>query len=412
MILTGLLSHFFVKAQPPKPNNKYGRDNVVLTWNIAAFDAMGEGYLHALMASRINAMVHVAMHDAVNAAERKYETYLPVKKVKKAHPAIAAAAAAHTVLIASFPDKKTMLDSVLAISISGVDDKEGIAAGMKLGKDCGNAVIANRAGDGSDLQPVVKLNPSTTAGTYNVVPPFDFVFAPFWKNMKLFALSKHDQFRSVPPPALTSKAYADAFNEVKLAGGKISSVRTADQTNYAKFWYEFSEIGWNRMARIIATEQQLDLHTSARLFALLNMAMADSYTAGWDSKFHYNFWRPYTAIRAAANDGNPSTEPDTTWEPLEPTPPVPDYPSTHSVLGKAAATVLAAVIGDNTTYTMVSKPPAIPVQIVPIKVSVKRRMKMRIRDSEPASISGSHMKPGWRWERRLASGLYSIISGQ
>jgi hypothetical protein len=175
--------------------------------------------------------------------------------------------------------------------------------------------------------------------------------------MKLFSLQKHDQFRSIPPPSLTSEKYRDAFNEVKAIGGMKSTQRTEDQASYAKFWYEYSEIGWNRMARLVTVEKNLDLHTTARLFALLNMALADSYTAGWDSKFHYNFWRPYTAIRAAANDGNPDTEPDTSWVSLEPTPPVPDYPSTHSVLGKAAATVLTYVVGENTAFTMVSKTP-------------------------------------------------------
>jgi hypothetical protein len=137
--------------------------------------------------------------------------------------------------------------------------------------------------------------------------------------------------------------------------GKInSSSRTADQSAYAKWWYELSEIGWNRIARVTATEHSQGLFATARLFALLNMAMADSYIAGWDSKFYYNLWRPYTAIRAAATDGNDNTLEDLNWEPAEPTPPVPDYPSTHSTLGNAAAAVLTLFFGNHAGFTMTS----------------------------------------------------------
>ena len=137
--------------------------------------------------------------------------------------------------------------------------------------------------------------------------------------------------------------------------GKINStVRTADQTAYAKWWYEFSDIGWNRIARIQATNHNTGLYTTARMFALLNMAMADAYIAGWDSKYYYKFWRPYTAIHAAATDGNDKTKADPNWEPLIPTPPVPDYPSGHSVLGNAAATVLTHFFGNHSPFSTTS----------------------------------------------------------
>jgi hypothetical protein len=155
-------------------------------------------------------------------------------------------------------------------------------------------------------------------------------------------------------PAINSPQYIEDFNEVKLKGSKENSTRTAEETSIAKFWYEFSEIGWNRVAATAATDKNLDLLSTARLFALVNIALADSYIAGWDSKFHYNFWRPYTAIRAAGTDGNDNTSEDTAWEPLMNTPPVQDYPSTHSTLGNAAATVLNKLIGANTGFAMSS----------------------------------------------------------
>ena len=148
--------------------------------------------------------------------------------------------------------------------------------------------------------------------------------------------------------------YAEDFNEVRLKGIKENSTRTAEETTIAKFWYEFSEIGWNRVTATVAADQNLDLLFTARLFALVNMALADSYIAGWDSKFHYDFWRPYTAVRAAATDGNDNTPEDASWEPLMNTPPVQDYPSTHSALGNAAATVLNKLVGSSVGFTMTS----------------------------------------------------------
>jgi hypothetical protein len=189
---------------------------------------------------------------------------------------------------------------------------------------------------------------------YQAVPPFDFVYAPDWKTMEPFALESPEQFRSGPYPSLDSEAYAEDFNEVKEIGSINSTIRNEDQSASAKFWYEFSEIGWNRIARVVVRGQKTSLYEAARLFALLNIALEDAYTSGWDAKFYWNFWRPYTAIRAAAIDGNPNTTADVSWESVEPTPPVPDYPSTHSALGNAAATILTSVLGDKANFTVTS----------------------------------------------------------
>ena len=191
-------------------------------------------------------------------------------------------------------------------------------------------------------------------GRYQFTAPFDFAFVPGWRYLKPFALTRVDQFRSPPHPALDSEAYAADFAEVKAIGGVGSQARSPEQLSYAKFWYELSDIGWNRVARVVAAERGLGLQSTARLFALLNMAMSDAYVAGWDSKYHYDLWRPITAIRAAATDGNPATSADPTWEAALVTPPVQDYPSTHSALGRAAATVLASVFGDETAFTFPS----------------------------------------------------------
>jgi len=335
-------------------------NEVILSWNEISYLAFGgTNYQHSLMASRINAMVHIAMHDALNAVYPKYNTYAFKGKDAGADPVAAAASAAHTVLLHEIQDRKSYLDSVLGQTLLTIADGDAKTRGIELGKSAGLAIISDRAHDGSGGNPLAPIATSMAPGVYQAVPPFDFYFAPYWENVKLFGIQKKDQFRSVPPPPLNSEAYTAAFNEVKETGKRNSTSRTTDQTFYAKFWYEFSEAGWNRVARVAAKNKKLGLMETARLFALVDMAIADAYIAGWDSKLHYNFWRPYTAIRKASNDGNKLTTDDQQWQPEMPTPPIQDYPSTHSALGSAAATVLANELGDNTPFTMGS-PTAVP----------------------------------------------------
>jgi hypothetical protein len=327
----------------------------VLEWNETAFKAFdGPVYQHSLMASRINAMTHLAMHDALNAIHPKYASYVFSGRDTKADPIAAAASAAYTVLLHEIPGKKNFLDSALRKSLSSVTTGYSKERGIKLGRQAAQAIIADRNNDGSNGELTAQVRPSGTPGVYQAVPPFNFVFAPNWENVKLFSLQTKHQFRPLSHPPLNSPEYTAAYNEVKQEGKLISTTRTADQSTYTKFWYEFSEAGWNRVARTVAENKKLNLWDAARLLALVDIALADSYIAGWDAKFHYNFWRPYTAIRNAGLDNNSNTVPDEQWEPAEPTPPVQDYPSTHSALGNAAATVLARILGDNTPFTMTS----------------------------------------------------------
>jgi hypothetical protein len=299
-------------------------------------------------------MTHIAMHDALNAVYPVYSTYVFNERDPDADPIAASVSAAYTVLVHEIPEKIAYLDSALQKSLSDIADSEAKSAGIRLGKNAGQAIINARSNDGSASDPIGVIPQSDQPGVYQAVPPFDFVFAPFWKDMRPFGLQKTAQFRSAPHPSVESSEYAEAFAEVKETGMLKSASRSEDQNACANFWYEFSEAGWNRMARIVAENRNLNLLETARLFALVDMAMADAYIAGWESKFHYNLWRPYTAIRNAQVDNNDYTEADLQWEPAMPTPPVQDYPSTHSALGNAAATVLANILGDQTTFTMVS----------------------------------------------------------
>lgn len=335
-------------------------NQIALQWNEIAYNAFGgTSYQHSLMASRINAMMHLAMHDALNAIEPKYSRYAFNGNDADADPIAASVTAAHDILINEIPDRKSFIDSAWEFTMSTIPDGLSGNKGIVLGKLAAKAVLDKRSADGAAGELLVPVPSSTIPGVYQAVPPFSFVFAPHWENLKLFSLDKKDQFRPVPPPALNSETYTKDFNEVKANGKLNSNTRSADQTAYAKFWYEFSEAGWNRVARIAATVKNLNLLETVRLFALVDMAIADAYTAGWDAKMFYNFWRPYTAIRRASTDNNELTIADPEWEPSEPTPPVQDYPSTHSALGNAGATVLARILGDQFQFTMTS-PTAIP----------------------------------------------------
>jgi membrane-associated phospholipid phosphatase len=183
--------------------------------------------------------------------------------------------------------------------------------------------------------------------------PQGFVFGAGWALARPFMLESPGQLRAPPPPAIDSVAYAEAFDEVRELGRFDSPSRTADQTHLAMWWKEFVESSHNRLARELAVADRLDLWQAARLFALLEAAIYDGYVSVFDSKFHYNHWRPYTAIRWAAHDGNPATEADPDWDNTHRhTYAFPSYPSAHGTACAAAMTVLASVFGDHRPVTM------------------------------------------------------------
>lgn len=340
-------------------------DQVVIDWNQQTHQVIkaATGYQDPMAASRVLAMVHLAMHDAVNAAQPRYRAYAYKPEAPAgssgADAAVAAAAAAHDVLAALFPKQRDMLRAMLDVTLHDAGVGSSIVEGKKLGAAAAAAMLARRANDGSQADEAYK--PGTRPGEYRFVPGFDFVAAPHWRAVTPFTMRTPQQFRVAPPPALDSAAYAADFNEVKATGSKAANAgRSTDQTQYAAYWYEFSDSGWNRVARTVARDRPQDLWQRARTFAMLNAVMADAYIAGWDSKMHYNLWRPVTAIRHAEADGNPATTADANWEPMLTTPPVQDHPSTHSALGAAAAVALAQAFGsDRVSFTMAS-PSALP----------------------------------------------------
>jgi hypothetical protein len=230
---------------------------------------------------------------------------------------------------------------------------------VRLGTAAAGAILHKRSNDKAAAQiaqPTSQFPQSTRPGVWRYTPGPDgktlleFAFLPKWGTVTTFALRNSGQFEPSGPYPLRSRACARDFNEVKALGGRTSR-RTAEQTEIARFWVGSAPTQWNNIANTVSRSKvHHDLWTDARMFALLNMAMADGYIASFETKFEVLFWRPVTAIRAAATDGNPWTTQDTGWTPLEATPPIPDYESAHAVEGGAAAAVLGRFFGDATPF--------------------------------------------------------------
>jgi hypothetical protein len=195
--------------------------------------------------------------------------------------------------------------------------------------------------------------PRPGPGEYQFTAPFDFAAQPGWGRVRPFVIDLAEHALEGPQP-LSSVQYARDLAYVQEIGRLGSRIRTREQSEIARFWYEDSPLGWNRIANTAVRQRGLDPWEAARALALVNFALADGFIAGFEAKYRFRFWRPVTAIRAAATDGNAMTKPEPTWEPFLVTPPVPDYPSTHTVLGWAAAEVLIELFGDRVRYSATS----------------------------------------------------------
>ncbi len=297
--------------------------------------------------TRSYAIVHAAIYDAVVSITRDAPPYLySVNAPSTARADAAAAQAGHDTLVALYPKWKAALDQQLAGELATIPDGAGKQQGIQVGQAVAARLIAIRATDGSATTPPPFV-PGNQPGDYQLTPP-KFVAPVFtnWSNVTPFVLNNAAQFRPGPPPAVTSQAYAQALNEVKSLGQNTSTTRTPEQTVIAKFWAGPIWNTWNEIAENAAIAHHTNLETTARLFAVLNLSFADSTIAFYDAKYHYQLWRPVTAIRLANTSGNPAIVGDPTWTPLAPTALDPAYPSAHGVISGDGATVLADFFGD------------------------------------------------------------------
>jgi hypothetical protein len=321
----------------------------VVHWNRVATDAAVAAQLDPLNESRIFAIVQASIHDALNAIDRRYEAYQAgAAAAADASPQAAVAAAAHASLVELMPGRKLDFDQAFAETIAQLEDKRAAAAGMRVGKQAAAIILAKRRDDGASRN--VAHIPGKKPGEYRPTPP-DFTPGAFanWGAIRPFVLTSSAQFRPVRPLEPKGARARAEMEQVRAIGGQMSTQRTAEQSEIARYWYESSPEGWNRIARVVAVERGLDEWESARLLALVNFAMADGYIGGFEAKYHYNYWRPATAIRENF---------DAAWLPDLVTPPVPDYPSTHTVLGAAAAAVLERYFGtDFVSFSMTSGEP-------------------------------------------------------
>jgi hypothetical protein len=340
--------------------------DAVTDWNanagraaLAACIAPGDDPLHE---SRMYAMMHVAIHDALNAIDRRSRPYAFDASVAPGTSAIAAvASAARHVLVPvisqiPFPFPQVCRDAGIvsveadyAAALAAIPNGAAKADGVAVGQAAAAAILTLRTSDGSDTPLLDFAYPQGTApGEYRFTPGAPFAFAPRWGWVTPFVLNHSAQFHANGPYNIASKKYADDFNEVKAFGGDsvtTPSARTAEQTQIGLFWIESSPLAWNRIARSVSASRGIGLWENARLFGLLNLSLAEGYIASWESKYHYNFWRPVTAIRNADTDGNPDTLADPSWNPLQFTYPMPDHDSAHSVEGGAAAEILKQFFG-------------------------------------------------------------------
>jgi len=315
--------------------------DVISDWNDKAVSFVVGHAMGPPPAERIIAMAHLAMFDAVNSIERKYRSYLvQLPAAPTTSKEAAAAAAAASVLAAVDPKTEPDVRAALTAYLANIPDGAAKTEGVKLGEMVAAKILDVRANDGAKAPDTYR--PRTSAGVYVPTVP---TAVPQWPGVKPFALTSAAQFRPAPPIALTSAEWAANYNEMREFGSGTSTKRSARQTEDARFWLALDGRVFYPLVRQIAGAKELSVVDSARLFALVAMARADSLIAVFDAKYHYEFWRPVTAIRNGDIDGNPATERDAAWQPLGPTPMHPEYPCAHCIESAALAGVVETVFG-------------------------------------------------------------------
>jgi hypothetical protein len=339
--------------------------DVISDWNIQIGQRIGSASppRRGPSSSFDFAMVHLAMHDAVQAFERRYQPYCVAVPNPTGSPVAAASKAARDVLVGLFANQTAAIDAAYA-TLTATYISEGLMIANDAGASAGEAAAAcilkrRLAEDDARRATPDTFRGGNLPGEWRPTVPTNVAMsADFMARTTPFAMLTPDQFRTAnPPPQLTSGAYAKAYNEVKEKGGSDLSghTRTAEETEIARFFADAPANYWNRLLRELVVSQSLDLGDSARMFALVTMTTADALIASWDSKIAYNFWRPVTAILDAELDGNPHTAPHpTTWTSLFNAPNYPDYTSGANNGAAASATTLAHLFGDKVEFTLVS----------------------------------------------------------
>jgi|GEM_PF-650800 len=357
-------------GQQATADTRITRGDVIIAWNQTMLDAIRATKDTLGLSTRTMAMVQAAMYDAVNGIDHfgsVYQVAVPAADAQGASPEAAASEAAFYVLSRLIPQEDSLYKATLAESLADIPDGAAKTAGLAVGYTVAAGIWAWRANDGSSLQ--VPYVPGTVPGQWRPTPPdYSVAWGPEWGQVTPFAIPSTKQFLPPPPPALNSPAYAAAVKLTESLGAKNSTTRTARETQIGNFWaYDVAGMGpppvlYNQIAQDVALEQHNTLDQDARLFALVDVAMADAGIVTWDAKYKYDLWRPITAIRDAGQDGNKATVADPSWTPLGSpgdgvranfTPNFPAYVSGHAGFGAALFTTLADFYGtDRMTFTI------------------------------------------------------------
>ena len=324
------------------------RADVVTDWNVKAGDIVVDAKLGPAPANRVLAIVHTAVYEAANAITKRYPASgLQLEAVPGASVEAAIAAANRATLAKLVPSQQAAIDTAYQAALAMITDSPAKTAGLAVGEKAAAATVASRTDDGAATGETYR--PHTTAGVYvpTVIPA-----VPQWPQRKPWLMTSPAQFRPGPPPKLTSEVWAREYNEIKALGGKNSTRRTPEQTEIARFWEATGHSIYHGVVRSVATMPGREVTQNARLFAAVTQAMDDAVIAIFDAKYHYNFWRPVTAIRNGDIDGNDATERDPSWTPFIETPMHPEYPCAHCIASGAVGTVLQAEIGADPMPTL------------------------------------------------------------
>lgn len=358
LIVVGVACYLMLGCATPDTRPAPQSADVAVAWNEAVLGlAESEDGFLTLKGLRTAAIMHIAMHDALSNINGRYRSYALDVPRPDADPFAAASEAAYQVATSQYPDRHETLSALRHRWAVPDSSDPRIEAGITLGAAAAQAILEIRAEDGWNTEAEYKWHPMAP-GVYaefneHSGTPRGFIFGAGWGQAKGFALERPDEFRAPPPPDIKSAEYTKAYKEVREVGRFQSISRTPDQTHLALWWKDFAENSHNRLARDLAVKEQLDLTTATRLFALLNMSIFDAYVSSFDNKFFYNHWRPYTAIRWAANDDNPDTAPEETWTNLHRhTYAFPSYPSAHGTACAAAMSAFAVIFDDDYEFTM------------------------------------------------------------
>jgi hypothetical protein len=334
--------------------------NVITDWDEKAVAAVaplaGLGGTTPYMAQRFMAMAHAAMFDAVNSIDRRYKPYL-VQLPADAGTSKEAAAAAAAAAVLTTIDAKTADDmkGALASYLASIPDGAAKTDGIKLGQAVAAKILEARANDGSNAPDAYR--PRTSPGVYI---PTAITINAMWPDMKPFALASGSQFRPKPPIALESEEWAKDYNELKDYGGQNSTKRTAQQTETARFWLIGAPAAYHPFIRQLVTAKQMNVVESARFMAFVALGLNDAFIAVLDAKYHYNFWRPITAIRNGDIDNNPATEREATWQPIAPTPMHPEYPCAHCILSGTVVGIVRTALGTTDIPEIATTSPTAP----------------------------------------------------